>query len=106
MRMPRKSAVAGAVVLLGVFVLSSWAQRRRAVESGRVVAEMTQILGRPTDRSIVLSVLAPDAGDVFIEYGPGPARILSEREQCGSLPRNPPRSESRLSCQTPVITTA
>ncbi len=62
-------SIAAAMVLVTAFTLTSWAQRARPAGMGRTVTEMTQILGRPTDRSIVLSVLTPDAGDVFVEFG-------------------------------------
>lgn len=35
-------------------------------------SEINQILGRPTDHSITLSVLAPNNGEVFVEYGVKP----------------------------------
>jgi hypothetical protein len=50
-----------AVVLLSLWPGSAAAQPRRD--------EMNQILGRPTDRSVTLSVLAPNDLEAFLEYG-------------------------------------
>ena len=71
------------VVLLTLTVGSPTAQRRSGENenpAGRVVSEMTQILGRPTDRSITLSVLAPSELEVFAEYGPT-SRAYTDKTQ-------------------------
>ena len=67
----RTKAILASVSLLCMFTCPSPAQPRRDRE-GRAVREMTQILGRPANRSVTLSVLAPDGLDVFVEYGTKP----------------------------------
>jgi len=64
-----------AVVLLTIFVGSAVSQRRAGSDdtaAGRALPGMNQILGRPTDRSITLSVLAPNDLEAFVEYGVKP----------------------------------
>lgn len=65
------------VALCGVLVALPSAQGRGGGQGGRrnaAAAEMpvSTILGRPTDRSVTLSVLAPSALEVFVEYGTTP----------------------------------
>jgi len=67
----RTKAILAAVALLCLFTYPSPAHPPRDGE-GRAVREMTQILGRPADRSVTLSVLAPDELDVFVECGTKP----------------------------------
>ena len=62
--MMRTNASLAAATLLSLITSSIPAQRPRGV------VQLTQILGRPTDRSITLSVLAPDDLDVFVESIP------------------------------------
>jgi hypothetical protein len=74
----RCSAMAGrlfwlaapAAVAIGMVALAApdlqQRARRNAVASA---APLTMVLGRPTDRSITLSVLAPTAIEAFVEYG-------------------------------------
>jgi hypothetical protein len=61
-----------ALILLCLWPGSPAAQRRRdrgekPTDGAR--AEMNQILGRPTDRSITLSVLEPNDLEAFLQYG-------------------------------------
>ncbi len=61
-----------AAVLLACIAIAALAQRTRSL------SEPTQILGRPTDTSITLSVLSPDDGEVFVEYGTRPGIYSSK----------------------------
>jgi hypothetical protein len=66
-------SIAVAAVALGVAPSPAdvAAERQQPAQSRRgVVPPVTQILGRPTDRSIALSVLAPEALELYVEYGP------------------------------------
>jgi hypothetical protein len=62
-----------AIIAMLILTIGSQAmQGRRGRDrntSGTDVREMTQILGRPTDRSIVLSILTPSDMEIFVEYG-------------------------------------
>jgi len=69
---------------------------RSAAVSGAgapTATEMTQIFGRPTNRSITLSLLAPDAIEAFVEYGTPARRIYREDSRrddfAGEAPRDP-----------------
>jgi hypothetical protein len=50
---------------------------------------MSQILGRPTDRSITLSVLAPDDLEEFVEYGVKPGSYSAKTSATKSATRKP-----------------
>jgi len=53
---------------------------------------MTQILGRPTGRSITVSVLSPDELEAYFEYGVKPVSY-SAKTSAGNT-----RRESRSRC--------
>jgi hypothetical protein len=64
-------------VLLGLLLLFtsptlSGQERKRSIEAGPAVS-LSQILGRPTDRSITLSVLSAEGGDAYVEWRRGQA---------------------------------
>ena len=69
-------------VLLGLclVVCCSWAALAVAqflqgdITFGTTVSRMTHVLGRPTDRSISISLLAPDDLEAYAEYGVAAAR--------------------------------
>ena len=64
----RRTAVLGlGAMALGVSLVAEQRGGRRA--GGPAVTDTTIVLGRPTDRSITLSILAPQALDAFVEYG-------------------------------------
>ncbi|MEZ5354015.1 MAG: metallophosphoesterase [Bryobacteraceae bacterium] len=65
---PRKQALLAAAVLLA-WSASSLAQRRRERAQDPSHSALTQILGRPTARSIALSVLSPETRALQLEYG-------------------------------------
>jgi len=48
------------------------------------MASLSQLVGRPTEKSVTLSVLAASAQDAFVEYGPG-AGPLSRKTPTQSL---------------------
>ena len=60
-----------AVLIVAFACLSTLAQRTRGV------SQWTQILGRPTDNSIVLSVLSPLDAEVFVEFGVKPGNLTA-----------------------------
>jgi hypothetical protein len=68
-----------ALIGLCLLGLCAWAalsgaqQSQNDITAGTSVAAMTQVLGRPTDRSIVVSVLSPTDQEVYAEYGTSPA---------------------------------
>ena len=64
-------AIFGASMLAVVVTLSQAQQPPESMKADTkaVVTTLTQVLGRPTDHSITLSVLAPDDMDAYIEYG-------------------------------------
>lgn len=61
----------------------------RAGFQGAAVDTMTQILGRPTDRSITLSVLAPEDIESFVEYGAAAKRYTAKTAVTKSQAGNP-----------------
>ncbi len=63
-------AAAGVVMVCG----SGPAAQQRGRRGGAPAMGLTVLLGRPTDRSITVSVLAPTALDAFVEYGTAPAQ--------------------------------
>ena len=74
-------------IVLGV---RSAAAQRRPRPNARPVNEhgsgVTHILGRPTDRSIAMSVLAPNEIEAFVEYGVSPGRytVTTAPKQSGA----------------------
>jgi Calcineurin-like phosphoesterase len=78
---------AAAAIMLSVWAGSSLAQKRGEAENGggkgkkgATQAELTftQILGRPTDHSIAVSLLAPGDLDVYVEYGEQPGKYAGK----------------------------
>ncbi|MEI6245763.1 MAG: metallophosphoesterase, partial [Acidobacteriota bacterium] len=95
------TGVAAVFVLAVAMLALPAAQGRGGGRRGGAAAEMplSTILGRPTDESITLSVLAPSALDAFVEYGTttgaynskttvasGPARVPFEITLTGLKP--------------------
>ncbi len=65
----------GAVLCLCLWAAHSVAQQDATdVDSQTTVDGMTQVLGRPTDHSIGLSVLAPNDLEAYVEYGTAPGK--------------------------------
>lgn len=58
--------------------LSGAQQSQNDITAGTSVAAMTQVLGRPTDNSMIVSVLSPTDQEVYAEYGPSPANYTSK----------------------------
>ncbi len=73
-----------AAIGLCVLGLCAWAamsgaqQSQNDITAGTTVSAMTQVLGRPTDNSIVVSVLAPNDLEVYAEYGISPANYTAK----------------------------
>ena len=62
----------GASVFFGLCLwagLSGAFQGEDDTASGTEVAKLSQVLGRPTDHSITLNVLAPEDNEAYVEYG-------------------------------------
>ncbi|MBL8173192.1 MAG: metallophosphoesterase [Bryobacterales bacterium] len=78
-------------VLISIALCASVAvgQRGRSNSPGRIVQELTQIPGRPTDRSISLSVLAPNALEAYVEYGLKPGSY-SGKTAAAKIPEKRP----------------
>ncbi len=76
------SLATAATLLLGLALNHSSGQRPGA--------EISVVLGRPTDRSITLNLLTPAAMEVLVEYGTA-AGALSHKTAAVSLAANQPR---------------
>jgi len=69
---------------LGLVILFSWGTFSVAqlvendITSGTSVNKMTQVLGRPTDNSISVSVLSPDDLEAYVEYGTAPGKYTGK----------------------------
>lgn len=57
------------VLVLSVSAFTAWPQAKQPAASDGPAASFSQILGRPTDRTVTLSVLSAAAQDAFVEYG-------------------------------------
>jgi Calcineurin-like phosphoesterase len=66
-----KWRIAGAAALsLSLFVALMTAQQaQQNIDSMTTVTGITQVMGRPTDHSIVLNFLAPTESEAYVEYG-------------------------------------
>ncbi len=77
-----KSGFAQFVVLVVLAIAASPAEPRggrgRRAWRRRPEPVMTQILGRPTERSATLSVHTPRALDAFVEYGAGAGKLTAK----------------------------
>ncbi len=58
-----------AFVVLSCFSAGAIAQSRRSTASDGPASTFSQILGRPSDKSVSISVLSAVAGEAFVEYG-------------------------------------
>ncbi len=73
-----------AVIGLCVLGLCTWAamsgaqQAQSDITSGTTVTAMNQVLGRPTNSSISVSVLAPNDMEVYAEYGVAPGNYTGK----------------------------
>ena len=81
MAMPTRTlrwvCTAATVLALGSALTAAGAPLAAGLQSGSGF-DLTQILGRPTDRSIALSVLAPVDLEAFVEYGPVPGKYAAK----------------------------
>jgi len=79
----------------GVLGLCMWAalspaqQSLQSVDALTTVKAMTQVMGRPTDHSVALSVLGPDALEAYAEYGVKPGVYTGKTAVAKSGPRTP-----------------
>ena len=64
----------GAMIALGVITATSVAGQGGRRSQAAPDRGMSLVLGRPTDRSITVSVLAPTALEAFVEYGTVPGQ--------------------------------
>ena len=64
----------GAMIALGVITATSVAGQGGRRSQAAADRGMSIVLGRPTDRSITVSVLAPTALEAFVEYGTAPGQ--------------------------------
>ena len=65
------------------------AQPRQVASSVGPVASFSEVLGRPTDRSITVSLLSSEAAEAYVEYGKAMGQ-LSSRTATKSLPAGTP----------------
>jgi hypothetical protein len=83
--MTKKSKVIGAAIaILGFGILVVHGQRQ-----DQLPLTFTQILGRPTDHSITLSVLSPDDLEAYCEYGTQPG-IYRAKTPATKIPAGKP----------------
>ena len=68
----------GAVLGAGQTVAQKKARPLNQVARNERGSGMTQILGRPTDRSIAINVLAPRDIEYFVEYGESPGQYTAK----------------------------
>ena len=64
--------IAGAILFGLSFLLALYAQQQQDsidITAGTNVKDLSQVLGRPTDRSIALNLLAPNDLESYVEYG-------------------------------------
>jgi Calcineurin-like phosphoesterase len=79
----------------GVLCLCLWAalsgaqQGQQNVDQATKVSQLTQVLGRPTDRSIALNVLAPNDIEAYVEYGLRPGAYAAKSALVKSKGRTP-----------------
>ena len=73
-----------ALIGLSLLGLCAWAalsgaqQSQNDITAGTTVAAMTQVLGRPTDSSIIVSALSPNDQEIYAEYGTSPANYTGK----------------------------
>jgi uncharacterized membrane protein YgcG len=63
--------------------------QRQARNQGDATWGMTQVLGRPTDRSITLSVLGPSSIEAYVEYGTRPGEYRAKTDAATATPGVP-----------------
>src|SRR4051794_40177964 len=66
---------------MGLCLWMGWSgafQGQPDVSAATVVSTLTQVLGRPTDHSITLNVLAPNDLESYVEYGTGQGRYTAK----------------------------
>ncbi len=86
-----KWRLAGAAVLcvcLWAAVLAAQ-QSQQNIDAATTVTAVSQVLGRPTDHSIALNVLAPNDVEAYVEYGTKPAAYTGKTAVVKSGARTP-----------------
>jgi hypothetical protein len=71
----------GITAVMALCLWMGWSgafQAQPDVTAGTAVSALTQVLGRPTDHSITLSVLAPNDLESYVEYGAGPGKYTAK----------------------------
>src|SRR5215475_6653148 len=71
----------GITAVMALCLWMGWSgafQAQPDVTAGTAVSALTQVLGRPTDHSITLSVLAPSDLESYVEYGAGPGKYTAK----------------------------
>jgi Calcineurin-like phosphoesterase len=82
-------AGAGVLCLCLWVALSAAQQGQQNVDAATTVTALTQVLGRPTDHSIALSVLAPNDVEAYVEYGTVAGKYSGKTAVAKSAARTP-----------------
>lgn len=80
----------GAALCLSLFAaLFAAQQAQQDTDAATTVTGLSQVLGRPTDHSIALNILAPSDLDAYVEYGLAPAKYSGKTATTKSRGRTP-----------------
>lgn len=85
---PRRRA-ALSLLLVAAVATVALAQGRRRGPNEDPIREVNVVLGRPTDRSLAVSVLSPTAVEAFVEYGPGEGDLRGKTAVVRGAAREP-----------------
>ena len=77
------------VGLCAYAVISGAQQSQLDITAGTTVSEMTQVLGRPTNNSISVSVLSPNDMECYAEYGTSPGNYTGKTSITSAKARIP-----------------
>ena len=79
-----------ALMCLGLFTAQHAAQQsQQNTDEATAVTALSQVLGRPTDHSIALNVLAPNDLESYVEFGTAPAEYSGKTATMKSQSKTP-----------------